>query len=334
MEFPDDAERSQVSNGSHRGEAERGIVGSGRIGKGGSTKYDPISRTRDNPDEHCRGIKGHEDRAAKVVETMNEKQFTTELDALMGQIATLQKTIAAPRDRDSVLPDTGGSEVVSLRARLRRAETALIEAKTFVGKDKLRVRVPWNLCVVVMDGGDKVTLADAPFAETVQFCKQFSKFDILLNVIETKVPHEYNSHGFMLTAEIPQAYRDSLPVAHSYIFLYKTGKIPVPQYGSTLGPDRGIKSGGKWRSVAFIPWDSTGYVARPFEGFKTQRGQIGTHETLNTINCMTAIAPYFCTPMRLDNPDNLPSYEYEARKVGTLTDADYAKLLADPTWTI
>jgi hypothetical protein len=258
-----------------------------------------------------------------------DKQFATEIDGLLGQIATLQKTIAAPRDRANVMPDTGGSEVVSIRARLRRAESALLEAKTFVGKDKLRVRIPWKLCVVVMDGGDKVALADEPFAETVQFYKQFSKFDLNVTVIETKIGHLYNSHGYMLTAEIPIEFRNSLPVSDSFIFLYKTGAIPVPQWGSTLGPDQGILSGGKWRAISTIPYDSPGYAARPYEGFGTQRAQIATHETTNGLNCMTSISPYFCTDIR----DGYTPYAYkwESERLQKLGTTDYAKLIAAPT---
>jgi hypothetical protein len=264
---------------------------------------------------------------------MLEKPFKAERDAMLATIRKLQTTIASPRDRDTVLPNTGGTEVVSIRARLRRAEKDLLEIDQFLGKDARAVplpRVPWNLCVVVMDGGDKATLADAPFAEAKAFIEKYSRLTLNVNVLETKIAHDYNSHGYMLTAEIPQSYRDSLPVSHSFIFLYKTGTIPVPQYGSTLGPDRGIFSGGKWRSVAFIPFDSAGYVDRPYEGFPTQRAQIDTHEITNTVNCMTGIAPYFCT--NIETGVTHYAHDWERERLQKLTDADYAKLLADKTW--
>ena len=278
---------------------------------------------------------------------LNEKQFNAERDGILANIRELNKQIAAPRDRDIVLPLTGGSEVVSIRARLRRAEKDLLETDKFNGKDKKRVRVPWNLCVGILDGLER-SRVDGPIKEAVAFIEKFTRFKVNLTVIEDKRAHDYFSWMTpggevwdMLRDQLPPTrppvagqtlLMDTMPVAHSYLFLFKMfGRVPG-RGGSTMGVSEGILKGGIRRPYSTITADVAQFGYQPFEGFTTQAAQIITHELANAINCVTAVAPYNCTPMRLDNPDNLRSYDYEARKVGTLTDADYAKLLSDKTW--
>ena len=268
---------------------------------------------------------------------MNEQRFKAERDSLLTRIRELNKVIASPRDRDTVLPNTGGSEVVSIRARLRRAENDLLEIDNFLGKDKLKSRVPWNLCVVVLDDIDRAVV-DGPLAEAKAFWEANSRFKINETVIVNNQKHKYFSYlndagqtvWNMLKDELPAGLADSLPTAHSYIFLFKLyGKRPALG-GSTMGVAHGIPKGGKSRPYATIATDTGQYNLNPYQGFLTQGAQLLVHEGDNCFNCVTGVAPYFCTIMK--GIPGAPAAEYEAAWLKSLTDADYAKLLADPTW--
>ncbi len=201
-----------------------------------------------------------------------------------------------------------------------------------------KTRVPWNLCVVAMDGANRTEHVDIPLKEAISFLEQYSRFKFNVTVIETNVSHTLNEvileNGnktyLMLRDNIPQEFRESLPVADSYLFLYSTrdeeGNFRDPfQGGSTMGVPDGIPKGGKNRPYATVCWDVRWYGNWPAWGFNSQAAQIVVHEINNCINCVTAWTPYNCTPFDISGGPS--AYDHERVRIQTLKNDCYKKLL-------
>jgi hypothetical protein len=104
------------------------------------------------------------------------------------------------------------------------------------------------------------------------------------------------------------------------------GRLPALG-GSTFGPDLGILSGGIWRPFASIATDVNQYSPSPFQGFSTQRAQLLVHEENNSINCVTAISPWFAPAFTAT--EGQESYPYERERVQTLNEANFYRKYRD-----
>lgn len=197
-----------------------------------------------------------------------------------------------------------------------------------LGVFRLKPRVPWRLCVVVMDDFDRVRKCELPLKDAMAFIEKWSRFKINPTILVTNIPHTLdtwdNGAKIMLRDNIPAKYRESLPVADSYLFLYKTWPAgPPAQGGSTMGVADGIPKGGKARPYATVAADAQWYDV-PIANFFSEGSHILVHEIINTINCKLEVPPYsFPTMVVGDSPD---PYTYEKGRLQEMKDTYYDKL--------
>ncbi len=209
--------------------------------------------------------------------------------------------------------------------------TAMMRFFRFV-RELFFPRIAWKLHVVILDGADRTYKADIPLKEAVAFIEKFSKFRVELTVVESGLPHSTFSYLDNNGTPVYQMLRDqihpkiiaNLPVAHSYLFLYKLYGNPPAQAGSTMGVADGIPVGGKSRPYATVCTDVWWYNNEPAGGFNSRAASILAHEIINTINCVTEVAPYYCPPLIGENsPD---PYITEGNRLKVMGDACYKQL--------
>lgn len=196
-------------------------------------------------------------------------------------------------------------------------------------------RFTLNVCMVIFDGID-VVQSQAAMKEAVQFIQNFSRFDLKVTYLPTKVQHTYeywpppNGPRSMRREQMTLEFRNSLPVADFYLFLYKVFDWEPFQAGSSMGVADGILRGGKMRPYATMPADGPPRVWWWHDhhdpdtgGFKRRDASILAHEMINCLNNILAVAPYFCAPL-VGTPSTDP-YVGEANRLKALGDACYAK---------
>lgn len=199
----------------------------------------------------------------------------------------------------------------------------------------------WKLVIVVMDGLDSSSLAELPAKEAVEFIESNSGFKFDVEYVQDFTYHEFTPYSagadldgdgrgdegayLMMGWNLPDSMIQSLPMATSYVFLYRMyGHRPL-QAGSAVGLEYGLWKGGKHRPYATIPADQWWYVNEPHEGFKSRAAQILTHEIVNTIQAKTEAAPYRCA--KLTAKIGLPGTQFEAERLTKLDGGCYEKLL-------
>lgn len=192
----------------------------------------------------------------------------------------------------------------------------------------LKLRVPWRVVLVVMDDLDLTVKAITPIKEAIAFIEQFSRFKIVLTILQTNIPHTLDtwSNGavIMLRDNIPTKYINLLPVADSYMFLYDTHGLSPAQGGSTMGVADGILKNGKRRPYATIAANAWWYP-NPVSQFTSEGAHIAVHEAVNTINCVLEVPPYnFPTMVVGNDPD---AYIYERGRLESMAGIYYDKLL-------
>ena len=213
-------------------------------------------------------------------------------------------------------------------------------AETYCQAATKEAKVPWRLIVVVMDGTDLTEKARIPVEEAVKFVEANSRFVFEVGYVITSERHGYTPYRVgpdknrdgkgdeiayaMMGWNLRKRLVWTLPVASSYLFLYKlNGKRPV-QAGSSLGLDFGLMIGGKPRPYATVPTDMTWFVNTPNLGFKSWAAQILAHEIINTIQAKVEARPYRCGQLKGDI--GLSGDKYEALRLENMTDKCYARL--------
>lgn len=236
-----------------------------------------------------------------------------------------------PSQRDSALLDAVDSG--------RQANTGLTWAYyRFILA--LGYRVPWKLVVPVMDGADKYSKAMVPLKEAIAYIEAHSQFKFEVEFIETKIAHEYSKFidegrdkFIMLAKDIKPGFIESLPVAASYLFLYKLFHLEAFQAGSAMGVSEGILKNGKGRPYSTVPVDSWWYVNNPpplhpdlprdTPNFTSWAAQILVHEIINSIQCLLEVAPF---NLRFEFPDHKAPWIFEAGRLACITPKYYAML--------
>jgi hypothetical protein len=193
-------------------------------------------------------------------------------------------------------------------------------------------RIPWKLCVVLMDHADKAIDAEPYIKEMMDFVWKHSEFAVEVIWERYDNPHGYRElDGGTVWLDIgvlPAKVIEALPKADSYLFLFKLFGRPSPYNGTTMGHPYGIMKGGEFGLPwATIPIDGPEYKATPFEGFRTQAGQITVHEVLNCIGIKVEQAPNFCkTTFSIPGEQGVPSYDYERGRIKSIKPECYARL--------
>lgn len=187
----------------------------------------------------------------------------------------------------------------------------------------------------MLDGVDVTDTYSIPLAEATAFIADHSRFTLVTEYDESSLPHTYTFYDCnegeqtcVVTnmQDIDSGLIDTLPIADSYMFLWKRYEHPPLQAGSTWGASEGILKGGILRPYATIPADIWWYTNDPFEGFRSRAAQIMTHEIINLINSKLEVAPYNCQSL-LPDPDTTTAYKSEASRLNKLTTSCYQNYL-------
>lgn len=175
----------------------------------------------------------------------------------------------------------------------------------------------WHIVVLCLDKIDQRDKAEKAVNEFGRFLKQESRFYLKATYLTFNDPHGYTGPSpedryDLHWSALPQKWLDEIPDCDAVMALYALHeKLPI-HAGSTWALRDGLMVRGKRRCWAAIPTDLWFYNDTPIDLFKYWKGQIFTHEGVNTIRGTAEADPYYCA---LSDAPGLPPWAYEVVRV-------------------